>query len=94
MVGGGERGTRLYFEDEGRVSASSSLRKEYSSCSARLSRERGFEDASAGGGEGGVWAADWGESCECFSRTGTDEGGGVGVVQSQPILIQNLVVVG
>lgn len=73
------------------------MRKEYSSCSARLSPERGFEDASAdvseGGAEGRVEAADWSESCEFFSGTRTDEGGGVGVVQSQPILIQNLVVV-
>lgn len=68
------------------------MRKEYSSCSTRLSEERVFEDASAvaseGGAEGGAEAADWRESCEFFSETGADEDGGVGVVQSQPILIQ------
>lgn len=79
------------------MSASSSLRKEYSSCSASSSRERGFEAASEavseGGAEEGVGAADWRKFCEFFSTVGTGEGGGVGVDQSQPISIQNLVVV-
>ena len=40
--GGGIRGTRLNFVLEGWVSASSSRRKEFSSCSAISSRERVF----------------------------------------------------
>lgn len=80
---GGLRGTRLYFLLLGWMSASISLRKELSSCSASSSRESGF--AVGGSGFEGVaifCVVDWGGMGGVLSPEEELDG----VDHSQPIL--------
>lgn len=77
------RGTRLYFLLLGWISASISLRKELSSCSASSSRESGF---AAGGpefeGVAVICVVDWGGIGGVLSPEEEVDG----VDQSQPIV--------
>lgn len=84
MDDGGFLGTRLYFVLLGCTSASNSLRKFASSCSARSALETGFE---AGGGfdvDGGGSVEDWDGVGRLFSSVEVEAGADVD--QSHPIV--------
>jgi len=86
LVGGGW-GTRLYFVLLGRTSASSSWRKDWSSCSASSSWERGLEFVDRGAGtDSGI--DDGGLDCLASCDWIGADGEVVEVLHSQPIVVR------